>query len=325
MVGLLSLAAACSGGAVDSPWAAPPSSVVDLKVAVAPVEVGLMQPVLVTMDLYRGRDVEVTFKPEFNDEDWVEQGRELAVERALGDGFWQRTTVTLLPIAGPGELRTPELRAEARGADGQVLEAATASEVAVQVQSVLTDEHGAEIEAPGDLFDAPTAWWWWAGAVAVLAALALLVVASRRRRSAAPAPVSVLVPAHVRALRDLQRWRGAAHDTPAEIEAFYVGVSQVLRVYLEQRFGMRAPERTTEEFLRDLESGDVLARQHSEELERFLSQCDMVKFAKAVPRDDEHDRTFALAESFVQATRADRRGGESAKATVEEIQARVKA
>jgi len=102
------------------------------------------------------------------------------------------------------------------------------------------------------------------------------------------------------------RLRGSPRTTAAQVDAFYVDVSSVLRVYLEERFGLRAPELTTEEFLLGLESGDQLARGHRAELERFLTQCDLVKFAAVVPGENEHLATFALAEAFVESTRADR-------------------
>ena len=106
--------------------------------------------------------------------------------------------------------------------------------------------------------------------------------------------------------RALQRLRSAPRTTAAEIEAFYVEVSAVLRLYLEERFGLRAPERTTEEFLRELESGAALAREHRAELKQFLSQCDLVKFAAYRPSENDHLATFAIAEAFVERTRADR-------------------
>ena len=118
------------------------------------------------------------------------------------------------------------------------------------------------------------------------------------------------MPPHVNALRALQRLRGAPRTTSAQVDAFYVEVSSVLRVYLEERFGLRAPELTTEEFLLGLESGDQLARGHRAELERFLMQCDLVKFAAVVPGENEHLATFALAEAFVESTRADRGAAE---------------
>ena len=114
------------------------------------------------------------------------------------------------------------------------------------------------------------------------------------------------VPPHVKAMRALQRLKNEARTTKQQIEAFYVEVSQVLRVYLEERFGLHAPERTTEEFLRELEGGEELAKSHRRELERFLSQCDLVKFAAFVPEERDHLTTWDMAAAFVEATRSDR-------------------
>jgi hypothetical protein len=110
---------------------------------------------------------------------------------------------------------------------------------------------------------------------------------------------------HVKAMRELARLRSAPRRTTAEIDAFYVAVSAVLRGYLEERFGLRAPERTTEEFLQELEQSPALAGQR-QELRAFLSQCDLVKFAAQVPGEPVHLETLATAERFVAATRADR-------------------
>ena len=308
-------APACDGGPpAASPWTSPPSLEVDLRVAAAPAEVALLQPVTVTVDRYRRPDVEVTLELELAGEDWVEDARVEAPEVPLGDGLWQRIQIVLLPVRAPAELQVPGLRAEGTSADGGDIAVATTDPVTVRVTSVLGDEHGEAIEAPGDVLEAPIAWWPWAAGAAAIGAFLFVLARRRRGRADVAVPVAVDLPAHVRALRELHRWRAASRATPAEVEAFYVGVSQVLRVYLEERFGLRAPERTTEEFLRDLERGDGLARRHRAELERFLSQCDMVKFARLLPAADEHERTFALAEGFVESTRSDRRQGEGASA-----------
>ena len=115
---LLTVVAACDGGP-SSPWAAPPSLKVDLRVAVEPLEVGLLQPVTVTVDRYRQRDVDVVLRADFDEADWVEQERREAPEAPLGEGCWQRTEIVLLPVRGPGELEVPALRAEAVAADGR--------------------------------------------------------------------------------------------------------------------------------------------------------------------------------------------------------------
>jgi hypothetical protein len=65
--------------------------------------------------------------------------------------------------------------------------------------------------------------------------------------------------------------------------AFAIAVSDAVRVYLEERFTLRAPERTTEEFLRDLQKTSALTPQQKASLAAFLEQCDLVKFARFEP------------------------------------------
>ena len=61
---------------------------------------------------------------------------------------------------------------------------------------------------------------------------------------------------------------------------FALAASQVVRVFIERRFGLAAPRRTTEEFLGELAAGgnDAL-RERMEPLRGFLRSCDMAKFA----------------------------------------------
>jgi len=91
--------------------------------------------------------------------------------------------------------------------------------------------------------------------------------------------------------------------TADDVPPFVTELSDVLRTYIEDRFGVRAPESTTEEFL------SVVAQRHDalatrrESLAGFLTQCDLVKFARHRP-----EPTFALplldlAERFVADTR----------------------
>lgn len=308
---LLLVPAACGGGAV-APWSAAPAGPLDLRIAVTPAKVPLLEVVTVTFDLWAGAGQEVEFAPAFAPKDFLIADTTTTHEPLFG-GQWQHTVVRLRPRRGPGELVLPSFLAKAKTGDA----AASTPEQKLVVESLLAG-HGDAIEAPGAPFPTPFTGWWWvgAGAGALLLGAALVWRRRRRRRRALTAPAAVALPPHVRALRALQRLHEAPRTTAAEVAAFYVGVSNVLRVYLEQRFGLRAPERTTEEFLRELETGDVLARAHRHELERFLSQCDLVKFAAVVPTESDHRTTFALAEAFVESTRPDRAGPPSAVAAV---------
>jgi hypothetical protein len=297
----LALLAACGGPA--APWASEPATVLDLELAVTPTTVQLLEPVTVTLDLFRRDGVAVDFAPAVDAKDFAATTT-VAPEVPLFGGHWQRTTLVLRPLRGPGELQLPAFTATAKEGAG----AASTPAQTITVTSALAGA-GAAIEAPGEPFATPFGGWWWVGGgAAALAAGALVLWLLRRARQRRPDVDAVAVPPHVKALRALQRLRGAERTTPAQIDAWYVEVSQVLRVYLEERFGLRAPERTTEEFLRELEGGEELARSHRRELERFLSQCDLVKFAGLVPADRDHQTTWELAAAFVEATRGDGAG-----------------
>ena len=127
-------------------------------------------------------------------------------------------------------------------------------------------------------------WWWY-----------------RRRQRAASVPL-VQRPAHVLALTALEHLQRQDLIGQECIEEFYVRVSTILRRYVELRFGLRAPEQTTEEFLVSaLATGGLIAA-HRALLESFLQHCDLVKFARHRPTSGAMAETFASAKTFVEHT-----------------------
>jgi len=140
-------------------------------------------------------------------------------------------------------------------------------------------------------------WLWW-----VLVALAIIAAGyllwkwwQKRKEQAAIVPV---VPAHVRARQKLR----AALTLIAQPKPFCIAVSDAARAYLEERFNFHAPERTTEEFLRELSATELLAKQQKESLGRFLESCDLVKFAKYEPGETELRELYGSATRLVDET-----------------------
>jgi len=140
-------------------------------------------------------------------------------------------------------------------------------------------------------------WWLWAGLLILAALIArkslLRLLAKLFGAKTAKAPV---VPPHVRAKRRLQA--ALAHiDDP---RLFCFEVSETLRVYLEERFQLRAPERTTEEFLSELQTSIALNREQKQSLAEFLQSCDLVKFARFEPTESAlrelHDAALRLVD-----------------------------
>ena len=174
-----------------------------------------------------------------------------------------------------------------------------------------------DIRGLKDVIEIPTGneWIWW-----LLVAVAVLVVAGVvawfiRRHLAkcstelAPPPPP---PPHVVAWERLQRALELIH----EAEWFCIEVSCIIRVYLEERFSLHAPDRTTEEFLLELQSSRRLAGEHKQLLANFLSECDMVKFARAEPPEQELRSLHEAASRLV---------GETQPSLHEEIEAEEEA
>ena len=130
----------------------------------------------------------------------------------------------------------------------------------------------------------PNGWawlWWTVGVLAVLCAAVLLwrLLKNRKMNIKLPPPI----PAHIRAKQKLAE----ALALISQPKPFVVAVSDTARIYLEERFDFHAPERTTEEFLRELGGTKLLLPEQKESLGNFLAICDLVKFAKYEPGENE--------------------------------------
>ena len=141
-------------------------------------------------------------------------------------------------------------------------------------------------------------WLWWT--LGILTALAILFLIFRwwqKRRT----QISIVppVPAHVRAKQKLDE----ALALISQPKPFVIAVSDTARMYLEERFEFHAPERTTEEFLRELSGTNLLAKEQKESLGNFLAGCDLVKFAKYEPGETELRGLHGSAVTLVEETK----------------------
>ena len=77
-----------------------------------------------------------------------------------------------------------------------------------------------------------------------------------------------------------------------------------MRGYIERRFDVSAPEMTTEEFLAAAACDSRFGSGTTDELKRFLTACDLVKYACHLPATVEADAALNAAADFVEHTRA---------------------
>jgi hypothetical protein len=183
----------------------------------------------------------------------------------------------------------------------------TTEPIDIEVASLLGEQRAelkiASIEGVVEMPAKPSYWWVWVLCAAGIIAAAGFWVHLRRRRI--KELVRIFKPAHEIAYGRLRALVKQDLIKAGKIKEFYERISDILRHYIEHRFNLRAPERTTEEFLAELPSAGVLAQPEQERLGEFLRHCDLVKFAKYNPTAEQIQKTFDLVKDFVETTKSD--------------------
>ncbi len=108
-------------------------------------------------------------------------------------------------------------------------------------------------------------------------------------------------PPHIVALRSLDRIRGEKLWQKGNQKQYYTEITDTLRVYIEQRFGIKTIERTSNEILVDLSVKD-LALSDYEALKELFGTADLVKFAKYSATEAENENAVPVAVRFVNDT-----------------------
>jgi hypothetical protein len=216
---------------------------------------------------------------------------------------WQREYS--LAVTASGSLTVPSLTVQFQA--GDTTQSLVTDPLTITVTSLVPADADPsslkDIAPPVSLVRPGLPLWAWIAA-SVLGGMGLLAGGwwwFRRRQCATDVPL-VQRPAHVLALAALEHLQRQDLIGQERIEEFYVRVSTILRRYIELRFGLRAPEQTTEEFLISaLATGGLIAA-HRDPLEAFLQHCDLVKFARYWPTPSAMEETFESAKTFVKHT-----------------------
>lgn len=109
-------------------------------------------------------------------------------------------------------------------------------------------------------------------------------------------------PAHVIAFRELEKLKAAKLWQQGNFKEYYSRLTDIVRAYIEARFGVPAMESTTPEIYQTLLALDTIPKALTDELHQMLQLADLVKFAKAEPLPDENDNAWHTAYQFVSKT-----------------------
>jgi len=112
-----------------------------------------------------------------------------------------------------------------------------------------------------------------------------------------------LEPAHIIAYRDLERLKSSKLWQKDKIKEYYTELTDVLRMYLWNRYAIRTLERTSEEILNSLKMSDFKEDEAFNLLKDIFNVSDLVKFAKYQPMANQNELLLDEAFHFVDKTK----------------------
>ncbi|HUS31518.1 MAG TPA: hypothetical protein VMZ53_23595 [Kofleriaceae bacterium] len=228
-------------------------------------------------------------------------------KRGANGAQHQEQTYTLeAPASGkhripPLRLEMVDSRSDAKAAAQEIL----TEEIPLDVAPVPTEAIGKELHAAAGKLDPDVGGtpWLWIGLGASILAVAFAGSLLTWRYFRVRRSLEEKKSAYEEAITKLQSLEARGAPAAEQADAWFVELSAVVRDYVEGRYGLRAPELTTEEFLYIAARWPAMSALDRTQLSSFLERCDRVKFAGYRPESQESMELLALARKFVEDTR----------------------
>ena len=221
-----------------------------------------------------------------------EQINRTLILQAFDSGLY--TLPPILYVAGRDTFKTNKL---------------TLKVIPVDVDSLKDIHDYKTTEDPGSkwydfLPDFITDYWWIYFVVLILLAIGLYIY--YRIKKGKPirlpfVPVPKVLPPYEEAMQALSELKGQSLWQNGQEKEYYSKITDILRHYINRRFGVEAMEMTTTQILDVLNHED--AKDAKSELKEILNAADFVKFAKFRPLADENEQVYRLATVFLDKTK----------------------
>jgi hypothetical protein len=158
------------------------------------------------------------------------------------------------------------------------------------------------VSIKGRWYDFVPEWWYWA--VIIAAAIALIVVVATLYKKNGPTllPRKKVVPPYVLAMDRLNHLKAQKLAESGHEKEYYTELTDILRQYLEGRFGIYAREMTSKQII-DAMHANPMTKEEAENILPLLETADFVKFAKVRPLPDENIRSYNMVHDFVEKTK----------------------
>lgn len=215
-----------------------------------------------------------------------------------------RQVITLTSFDS-GRWELPPMKFEVYAGDGSY-DSVFTSAVMIDVNTVAVDTSKAfkPIKSvrtvPWNIWD-----YWVYGAIGlgvILLAIGLWLY-FRKKPAKAPAPPPRPAEAsYDKALRMLTELEQEKLWQQGDVKQYYSKLTDILRGYFEEQFGIAALEQTSAELLQHIKPVTILNQQR-DKLRGLLALADLAKFAKLQPTPDEHEDSLKKAKEIVEWTK----------------------
>lgn len=144
---------------------------------------------------------------------------------------------------------------------------------------------------------------WVLAGLILLAVLFYLYRKYRKKKSGQPViRKEVIIPPHIKALKALKALDEEELWQHGEVKQYHSEITEIIRSYFSERFGLQALELTTSETI-----GHLKSRKDAEIIigitENFLTNADLVKFAKFSPLNTVNEEMMKQAIEIVEKTK----------------------
>jgi hypothetical protein len=138
----------------------------------------------------------------------------------------------------------------------------------------------------------------------ILFILLLIYIVRRLIKQKPLLPTRIIIePAHIRAIRNLDSLKEEKLWQQGRIKQYYTRLTDIVRIYIEERFNVPAMEQTSDEMLNSLKKLTIEDEASIAALKEILTLSDLVKFARALPFPNENESNILNAYLFINHTK----------------------
>lgn len=145
-------------------------------------------------------------------------------------------------------------------------------------------------------------YWWVILICALVVLLVAVIIFFRKKKVVSILPQKKPVPPYELAMQALTRLKSEKLCENGHEKEYYTRLTEILRTYLEQRFGINAMEMTSTQIMQQVSRHDE-TRPSAGLMQQILEMADFVKFAKVRPLPDDNVKSFTMATRFVEDTK----------------------